>query len=263
MSLPALPLVQGAVLALAPRLDNGLTAELMNQICGLARGDLSQDQVNQFLADRRLDAAPGQDRNPALVLLKNGDRAGQATLCAAYLAGSVFSTADLQPFLEASAGTTHAADGKANQPEATASQDSVTMLLSVRLAVARANADVFALIASEMQRRPGLTPLEVREQVQQLFSRLAPTYLARIRARFQAPGTVLQQIRLDKETLVFSSSDGADFVLERGQLRLRQDGVMIYGDGRLHGLIRTLQVAYFDAQAAALLTSSDMAVPDN
>jgi hypothetical protein len=229
----------------------------MNQICGLARNDLTQDQVNQFLADRKIDIAAGQDRNPALVLLDNRDQAAQATLCAAHLANSVFSSADLQPLLARNATTPHTPDGKASPPGAKAGQASVQLLLSVRLAIARANADVFALIASEMQRRPGLTPMAIREQVQQLFSRLAPTYLARIRAQFPAPGTEFQRLKVDKETLIFSSSDGADFALERGQLRLLQNGVMIYGDGRLQGLNRALQVAYFDAQAAALLAPVD------
>jgi hypothetical protein len=261
LSLPALPLVQGAVTALAPRLDNGLTAELMNQICGLARSDLSQEQVNQFLADRKIEVGAGQQRNPALALLDNHDHAGQSTLCAAHLSNSVFATADLQSLVKAGAGKMPSSGSQSSSSEAQETPASVTLLLSVRLAIARANADVFALIASEMQRRPGLTPMEIREQVQQLFSRLAPTYLARIRAQFPEPGTAIQRVQVGKETLLFSSSDGADFVLERGQLRLRQNGVMIYGDGRLHGLNRALQVAYFDAQSAELLKPAD-AAPD-
>jgi hypothetical protein len=231
-----LPFVQGAVLALAPKLENGLTAEMMAQICGLARHELSQDQVTASLAERKIDISAGTDKNPQLALLVNGDRAGQATLCAAHLASSAFTMTELQPFLQSRSDLA-----------------SLTLLLSVRLAIARANADVFALIAQEMQRRPGLTPMEIREQVQQLFSRLAPTYLARIRAQFPTPGTDLELVHLTPQKLAFTSSDGADFVLERGQISLRQNGVMVFGDGLLHGLSRILQVVYFDASATALL----------
>lgn len=252
LSLPALPLLQGAVIALAPKLEDGLTEELMNQICGLARGNASQDQVNAFLARQKIDSAALAKGNPALSLLVNGDHVGQATTCASHLASSVFSLADLQP-LATPENNAHRSAMAARAPDTAVDEDSMTTLLSVRLAVARANADVFALIASEMQRRPGLNLLEVREQAQQLFSRLAPAYLVRIRAQFPAPGTTIDLQHLDRGLLVFTSSDGAEYILRHGQLSLRQSGSMVYGDGRLHGLSRTLRVAYFDAQSGALL----------
>lgn len=253
LSLPALPFLQGAVLALAPRLEDGLTPELMNQICGLARGNATQEQVNAFLALQKVDTAVAAKRNPALALLSNGDRAGQATLCAAHLASTAFSLVDLQPLQAAQGGSAHGQAKTDAAAETVTDQASLTMLLSVRLAIARANADVFTLIASELQRRPGLNPLEIREQAQQLFGRLAPTYLARVRAQFPASGTTIEVLHLDKNSLEFTSSDGAELTLRNGQLSLRQHGALAYGEGRLHGLNRPLQVAYFDGQAAAQL----------
>lgn len=246
LSLPALPLLQGAVVALAPKLENGLDAELMNQICGLARGESSQAQVDELLKKRGLDAAIHLHRSGPLALLVNGDRAGQATACAAHLASNAFSMAELEPFVSTS-----------QEQRSEADQTSVAMLLSVKLAVARANADVLTLIASELQRRPGLNPLQVREQAQQLFSRLAPTYLARIRAQFPAPGTRFRVLELRKERLVFVTSEGDRLVLDHGALRLREQGALAYGEGHLHGLLRPLQVAYFTAEEGRLLSADE------
>ncbi|WP_447750336.1 hypothetical protein [Pseudomonas nicosulfuronedens] len=250
LSVPALPFVQDAVLSLAPKLENGLNSELMNQLCGLARNELAQDQVNTFLRDHQIDVG----QQGPLALLVNGDKAGQATLCAAHLASGAFSTVDLEPFIQQPAAEAVAEQSTVGQ---TSKIDpaSAALLLSVKLAVARANADVFALIASELQRRPGLPPVEVREQAQQLFSRLAPTYLARIRSSLSEPGTTFQLRQLSKGRLVFTSSDGASFELKSGQLTLRQDGATSFGNGRLLGLSRVLQVRYFDEDVEALMTS--------
>ncbi|WP_236200967.1 hypothetical protein [Pseudomonas pseudonitroreducens] len=254
LDMPALPLLQEAVLSMAPKLEDGLTAELMNQICGLARGDLSQDSVTRFVTGKGIDAGVLLHQSGPLALLVNGDKPGQAAACAAHLVSGAFSTEDLEATM---ALLPEQFDGRDIAQGQGVDKESLSILLPVRLAVARANADVFALIAAELQRRRGLNPMQIREQSQQLFSRLAPTYLARIKAQFPAPGTTFRVLHLRKGQLDFVSSDGASFTLHGAQINLQQNGSMWYGDGKLLGENRTLQVAYFNDDTAVLLAPDE------
>lgn len=127
--------------------------------------------------------------------------------------------------------------------------------LSVKLAVARANADVFALIAVELQHRPGLTIAQYREQAGQLFARLAATYLHRIKEQLPPANTQHKLLQMDDNRFVFSSSVGSVFEFGRNGLVLCQGGIVWYGEGRLMGQEYPLQVEYLPAGVEQLLTS--------
>ncbi|WP_339515571.1 hypothetical protein [Pseudomonas sp. RL_15y_Pfl2_60] len=271
LSIPALPIIQEGVFSLKLNLDKQNESELMMQICGLARGDLGQDQVNAFLQQNKVepDTVPKQG-NP-LSLLVNGDQAGQSTACAAYLATGVLSSVDAKEFMVWSQVKPQASTPPAEQdskdksdqtqiaakPETKAElridQKSLAVTLPIKLAVARANADVFALIASELQRRPGLSIDQYYQLTTQLFAKLAPVYLKRIKQQLPAAGTRYNLLRADAEQFVFSASTGTVFEFGADGLILRQNGIVWYGQGKLLGRDYPLQVAYFDTSVNTLL----------
>lgn len=260
LSVPALPIIEDATMSLAPTFQGKRTEQFMPQICGMARGELSQAEVNAQLAKMGIDSTriPRQSQD-ATALLVNGDRAGQATACAAYQATDVLMAVNLGAFLKASPAPDEKSAEKApKQPQQPQLDDNaLASVLPIKIAQARVNADIFALIARNLQRTPGLSVAEYRERARDLFGRLAPTYLARVPAKMPPATTRYQLVGLDDGHLNFTSNIGThfDYSIDNG-LVLSQNGVTWYGKGQLLGQDYRLQVGYFPPEVAALLSAA-------
>ncbi|MDH1013070.1 hypothetical protein N5J43_30115 [Pseudomonas nicosulfuronedens] len=164
VSVPALPIIEDAVMSLAPTFQGKRTEQFMPQICGMARGQLSQEQVNTQLTQMGIDVSriPRQSQD-ATALLVNRDRAAQATACAAYQATSVLMAVDARAFLKPAPATGEkAAEKTPAQPQL--DERALASVLPIKVAQARANADIFALIAENLQRTPGQSLAEYRER---------------------------------------------------------------------------------------------------
>ncbi|MFK8401086.1 hypothetical protein M2D07_021470 [Pseudomonas sp. BGr12] len=261
LNLPALPIIRNAVFSLVPTINGQRDGQIMAQACGLARGELTQGQVNTVLAQRGVDPAKLPRTGSPLSMLVNGDKASQTTACAAYLASSVLLAPDASEYTKSVTVPVKPADPKSKakvvaNPATQISQvdpAALARVLPMKLAQARANADVFALIASELQTRPGLSLGGYRNEAMQLFARLAPVYLQRI--RMQMPGQTVRfdVVRLDGGALIFNGSDGSRFEFDGANLRLVQNDVLWFGEGKLMGQDYVLPVAYFDASVKALV----------
>ncbi|MBP5078632.1 hypothetical protein [Pseudomonas chlororaphis] len=253
LRIPALPVIQDAIFQLSPRFDEPRKTLMMEQLCALARGEVKQEQVNASLKQQGIDAQTLPRQGSPYSLLVNGDQPGQASACAAYLATTVLSTVNVAEFMRPV--TVPAANGQPEKSSLQIDNALLTSALSVKLAVARANADVFALIAVELQRSPGLTIPQYREQAGQLFTRLAPTYLQRIKEQLPPANTQYKLLQMDDSRFLFSSSVGSVFEFGRNGLVLSQGGIVWYGKGRLMGQEYPLQVECFSAAVKGLLTS--------
>lgn len=257
VSVPALPIIEDAVMSLAPTFQGKRTEQFMPQICGMARGQLSQEQVNTQLTQMGIDVSriPRQSQD-ATALLVNRDRAAQATACAAYQATSVLMAVDARAFLKPAPATGEkAAEKTPAQPQL--DERALASVLPIKVAQARANADIFALIAENLQRTPGQSLAEYRERARDLFSRLAPTYLARVPAKLPPADASYQMVGLQNGRLDFTSNAGIhfDYAVDQG-LVLTQNGVLWYGKGQLLGRDYRLQAAYFQPEVAQLLSAA-------
>lgn len=96
LEIPALPIIQRGVSELAPHFSGQSHTKYMDQICGLARGDLEQGQVNEALKLSQVEAGQVPKEFSRLV---NGDKSIQQTACAAYLASSVSLQLDPREFV--------------------------------------------------------------------------------------------------------------------------------------------------------------------
>lgn len=251
LKIPALPVIHDAVFELSPLFDGRRNAPVMEQICALARGEVRQEQVNVFLKQQGIDALTLPRQSNPLSLLVNGDQVSQTTACAAFLATTVLSMVNVGEFTRPV--TTTEANGAPEKPNLEVDNALLASVLPVKLAQARANADVFALIAAELQRTPGLTIPQYRMRAEQLFSRLAPTYLQRIRDQLPPAGTQFKLLQMDESRFLFSSSVGSVFEFGSNGLILNQGGIAWYGEGKLLGQDYPLQVAYFPATVSKLL----------
>lgn len=262
VSTPALPLIQEAVSSLSPTFNGRRVPVLVNELCALARNQITQQQADAQLAGLGLPPASlPRTGTDALALLVNGDRAGQATACAAYQAVAAVTPVNLQEVLrqvpDRSAShdnaAHHGAGDKATKAEAEVAKAPrwevdlavLNKLLPLRIAQARANAEAFAYIAEQLAATPGLSTDQYRAKARELFSGLAPHYLDKVQQYLPATGTKYELKSLKEGELGFSSDGGVQYLVSASKgLVFAQNGQLWYGKGLLMGRDYRVQVAY-------------------
>ncbi|WDH50947.1 hypothetical protein PUP75_18545 [Pseudomonas chlororaphis] len=253
LDLPALPILQSAVLDLANTLVPHKNPLVMEQLCALAKGDIQQENVNAFIQQQGGNAQAIPAQGHPLSLLVNGDRKTQLSACAAYLASSVLLPLNLTELMvEAEHPEPQDKSKKTEEPAPRIDQAKLLATLPNRLAIAQTNADFFALIATELQRRPGLTLVQYRQMSIEMFTRLAADYVQRIKEQTPATGTEFKVLKLDSDQFIFISSTRTLFAYDFSGLKLQQNGMTWFGEGKLLGKDYFLKVAYLPESAGQL-----------
>lgn len=251
LKVPTLPVLQGAVLGLSDTLNLNKHPFLMEKTCALAQEQISQDEINKFIAQQGADPLRVPSTGHPLSLLISGNRQVQTIACAAYLASTVLLPFDLSTVMTDAPPLPPQGKDTA-KPVQQIDQTKLLAELPGKLAIAQSNADVFALIAKELQNRPGLPLEQYRQLAQEMFARLAPNYLRRIKEQMPAPGTQYKVVKLDAEQFVFISSTQALFAYDFSGLKLQQNGITWFGEGKLLGKEYFLKAAYLQNNAMQL-----------
>lgn len=233
---PALPIIRNAVFSMSPLVDGKRNPAVMQQICGLARAETSQAEVDRFVAASGETTQHLKEMGGVTALLVNGNRAGQQIACAAYLATAPMIQVDGNEFIAPQKG----ADGKVQVDQARLGE-----VMAVRMALARTDAEYFTLIAEKLQQTPGLTDAQYQARTRELFSELAPAYLKRVKEMMPPPGTRFDLKQMDSERFAFSTSNGGEYEYSSDGMTLRQDNITWYGNGQLMGQPHTLKIAYY------------------
>lgn len=233
---PALPIIRNAVFSMSPLVDGKRNPVVMQHICGLARGEYSQAEVDRFVAASGESTASLKQKGGVTALLVSGNHTGQQIACAAYLATAPLIQVDGNEFIVPGKG----ADGKLQVDQAHLAE-----VMAVRMALARADAEYFTLIAEKLQKTPGLTDAQYQARTRDLFSELAPAYLQRVKTMLPPAGTRFELKQMDDQRFAFSTSNGGEYEYSNDGMTLRQDNITWYGQGQLMGQERMLQVAYY------------------
>ncbi|MDF3934479.1 hypothetical protein [Pseudomonas citronellolis] len=233
---PALPVIRNAVFSMTPLVDGKRNPAVMGQVCGLARGETSQAEVDRFIAASGETREGLEKKGGVTGLLVSGNLAAQQIACAAYLATTPLVQVDGNEFIA----PTRDAQGKLQVDQARLSE-----VMAVRLALARTDAEYFSLIADKLQQTPGLTDAQYQSRTRELFAELAPAFLKRAREQMPPAGARFDLQRLDNQRFAFSSSNGAEYEYGSDGMTLRQDNITWYGDGQLMGQRHSLKIAYF------------------
>ncbi|WP_152223686.1 hypothetical protein [Pseudomonas sp. SCB32] len=253
VDMPILPIIQESISGLRPQFDGPNAKQMVGYICALARGEATLEQVSGSLLSTGIDPSK-LPANSSTSLLLTGDRAGQAAACAAYIAFDAQSPVDLSDVTAIAPASAN--DGKVPAPQIDNAR--LAQTLRVKLASAHATADIFALIGAELRRNPGKSTAQYREQANQLFVRLAPVFLERVKQQLPPPNVTYSVDRLEPTALAFSASNGVQLNVSPGVgLTMRQNGVLWYGEGKLLGREYNVPVAYFPLSVNALLTSPE------
>ncbi|UUT23000.1 hypothetical protein [Pseudomonas sp. T8] len=245
INIPSLAIIQDAVLELAPSFNGQRNNVFAGQACALVRGEINVDKLKEILAKEGAGLAGKRSMSDEqLAVLLNANVQAQSSACAAFLATSVLVPVDVTEFMTVvgAVGGEHSSTSK--NPSLQINRDMLAQVLPAKFAVAQVNAEVFALIATELQRRPGLSLGKYREISKDLFVKLSRTYLTRLEQYRPIPSTKFELAKMNDEHFTFSSSTGGMFDYSRNGLVLRQRGVIFYGEGLLLGEVYPVEVAY-------------------
>lgn len=233
---PALPVIRNAVFSMTPLVDGKRNPAVMQQICGLARGEVDRAEVDRFVAASGETSESLKKKGGVTAMLVNDNQKGREIACAAYLATAPLIQVDGNEFIAARKG----ADGKLQIDKARLGE-----VMAVRIALARTDAEYFSLIADKLQQTPGLTDAQYQARTRELFSELAPAFLKRVKQQMPLPGTRFNLKRLDNQRFAFGTSNGGEYEYSNDGMTLRQDNITWYGEGQLMGQRRTLKIAYY------------------
>ncbi|BFI52668.1 Uncharacterised protein [Yersinia pseudotuberculosis] len=250
--LPALPLIQQAVTELVPTVQGQYQERVMSQVCALARGERTQEQVAQTLRSYDIDISNIPPQGHPLSLLVSTDQSSRVIGCAAYIASSVMAIPKSDEFMVSTDKPADALPGKKNEAaskEKTLSIDpkKLAQYLQTQLAVAKANADIFAIIAVELEKKPGLTVNEYSVQIKKVFSEVASAYLQRVKALYAVgAGVNYKLITYSDEGFKFISNDGYLFEYGYDSLSLYFNRIPWYGSGKILGKEYFFSVSYIE-----------------
>lgn len=232
---PALPVVQSVVMSLAPMINGGRNEALVAQLCNFVNGGEAQEKITNFLTELNIAA----EKNEGLALFTEGKSADRIIACAAFIASSVLIEPNFNEFI----GQDKELEGLSlEERKYHIDREQLAAALAVKLAVAQANADVFALISSNL--KANLTLDEYRLEITRLFKLLAPTYLERVKSHYQGKVN-FSVLQMQKDNFIFTSSTGYRFEFNQQGLTLKLLGINWYGNGQLLGNDYNLAMAYF------------------
>ena len=258
VSLPALPIIQGAVAGLVPMIDGQRNDLMMRQVCALARGESTQQQVAQTLKQQGIDLSSIAPQGHPLSLLVDPDASRRATACAAYIATSVMMLPKTSEFMVE--GNAEQTAGNKHSKTLSIDPQKLSSYLRVQLAVAKADADVFALIATQLEQTSGLTLEQYNQRAQNLFASIAPAYLQRVKELYASGQNTAYSLKdYSDSEFVFTTSNGHRFEYGYDGLNLSFDRIAWFGAGQLLGKTYRLDVAYFDPALMRVLKGSSQA----
>ncbi|MBT2372200.1 hypothetical protein [Pseudomonas fluorescens] len=228
-------------MALVPMPDGQRNELMMNQVCALARGESTQQQVAQNLLQQGIDLSRVPQQGHPLSLLVDPDMSRRITACAAYIATSVMSVPKTAEFMVEA--TTAPASGK---KKLNVDPQKLNYFLGIQLAVAKADADFFALIATRLEKTPGLTLEQYNQQAKTQFTDIAPLYLQRVKELYaQGQNVQYTLVEYSDSDFKFTSNNGYLFEFGYDGLNLSFNRTPWYGAGKLLGKTYLLDVDYF------------------
>ncbi|HII4350443.1 TPA: hypothetical protein ACY4O8_001357 [Enterobacter cloacae] len=270
ISVPAWNVITDTLFVMTPAVNGKRNDFLMRMVCGLARGDITQQQVNATLAEKKVNINGIPESGSPLSLLVNGNVTQQATTCAAYLASSLFMPADnqqyfdekkvpSQPRVDEGNGFWQRLTGKKTTTKNTPEKQEY-VLNTVRfeqgakekIALAQATAQFYAIIAKNIQSAVPLsyaayqkrTADVVRNYAGEYLRSIGQFYLSQDKAHFTAMTVDMGSFRVENSTGNAFQMQGSDFLLTAR-------GVPWFGNGKILGKDYFVDVAIIATPAVA------------
>jgi len=259
---PALTVIENTVSQLVPKLDDQFDISVIQRICLLARGEVSKEKIIESIKkDGLLDPAtiPAQDH--PLSLLVNDDQKKRAEVCAAWLASwAARPPSEDEITIQKTRRIQEKGQEKGKErtvTESVLSSDKVAEILAIKLSILRTNAEIYAFIAGELEKTPGLSLEEYTRTVGKTFSALSPFYLKRVQELYSPEPNSYHLTQLSAGGYAFHTDGGFNFSRDGGNALLSYRGINWLGRGDIMGKDYKVVVSYFpDALIEASMKAS-------
>ena len=233
---PLATLVNDTLTQLVPKVKDQRNNFVMQMICDLARGDRTQEDVNAQLGQNGIGSADIPQKGSPLSLLVNGDRPRQQQTCLAYIATTLLYPPD-NGFLFSQ---------KDGNSKPVIDQQQAAREFAIRMAIAEATAQFYAVVAQNLSSAQGLSFARYRQQVADIALQYAPVYFQSIKIHFnQRAGEQVQINRLDNRNYAVSDSSGREIAYSNGVFSYKRQGVDWLSGGYILGRLYMVDVAAF------------------
>lgn len=253
MSVPAYTLITDSLNSLVPRVNGRVNEQVMGLVCDMARGDRVRADVIQVLENSKVNVAAVPVQGSPLSVLVHGDTRQQQSVCASYLATSLFDAPDNVRYRslkkeQVSEEKLLPAPAKwkvweTQKTETVTTEREVPVWdttkfaqdVKVQVALAKATAQLYALLATNLGNQPQ-TAAMVDARVKQSLADLAGDYLNSVQQMYRDTQAQTMTVTQLNET-GYAVSDGTGNVLRRSEagLRLTYRGIEWLGNGKILG----------------------------
>lgn len=200
----------------------------MQQICDLARGDKSQQDVLAVLAKNNIDPNTIPTQGSLSSLMVNGDRAAQAYTCATYVATTLSQPADNAALYDKTK------DKKGNI-ETKLNSTKFASEMRIKMSMAQANAQLYAVIAGNLPTGSNLVWSDYQTSVARTVYNYAPEYLRLMKVLYASDTAKYSPGTITKSTLSAADNQGRELqITPKGQVLLSH-GVVLLGNGKILG----------------------------
>ncbi|WP_058914428.1 hypothetical protein [Entomohabitans teleogrylli] len=269
MSVPAYTLITDTLDGMVPKVNGKVNEQVMRLVCDLARGDRSRTDILRALQNSQVNVAAVPVQGSPLSVLVHGDARAQQSVCAAYLATSLFSAPDNLRYR--SVKKVQVQEEKALPPPAkwkvweaqkmetvTREQETVSwdttkfaQDVKVQVALAKATAQLYALLANNLGSQVQM-PGMVETRVKQALGDLAGDYLNSVQQMYRDTQAQTMTVNLLNES-GYAVSDGAGNILRRSEagVRMTYRGIEWLGNGKILGKDYFVNLSLRDLPVAA------------
>lgn len=244
ISVPAYNLISDTLIAMTPQVKGKRNEFMMQLVCDLARGGKSQQEVNQILKLNNLDAKSIPVQGNALSLLVNNDREQQQTACASFIATSIFFPTSNSVFFDKNSAEKSTEPAKFNQ-------DAFAREMKVRMSIAQATAQFYAVIANNLRKDKNMSWSDYQQDVASITESYAPEYLNSIRSIFNANQATYIPVAITLDGLDVIDSRGLELVQTPNISVLKSRGVDWLGNGKILGKEYFVEIRVIDSNGPA------------
>lgn len=228
INVPAYNLISDSLIAMTPNVEGKRNDFLMQLVCDLARGDKNQQDIKAILSSNKIDYDSIPQKGSPLSILVNNNKEDQSSVCTAYIASSFFFPIDNSALFDK-------VKDKAGKEAVQLNQDRFNGEMKVKMSIAQATAQLYAVIANNVKNDGSLTWNDYQQSVANIVYNYAPQYLQSLTTIYASERSSFTPVALGTNSLSVIDSTGKELTVNSTGLTLKSHGVAWLGDGKILG----------------------------
>ncbi len=254
ISVPAYNMITDTLQSIMPTIEGKRNDFAMQQICALARGEKTQQDVITTLKEKGVDTAKIPRSGSVASLLVNGDKEQQQMTCAVYLANSVFAPVNnggyfsKQPTKEKADKKEAKSSGwsfwKSDKQQTTSEKTEQIVFnqpqfihdAQVKMAIVQATAQMYAVIAENIQNEKDQYWAGYQQKIAGIVYNYAPEYLRKITMFYKSNSAKsLVPVNVTLNSFTVANATGDVLTQQAGNVMFTSKGVPWFGSGKILG----------------------------